>query len=267
MWLLTLAVAATAGVATPASFRSLGPGVEYGTFVIDAKPARGDGLLHVVRVDPQRATLDLACASEAGGGARTAAEWSKERGFVAAINAGMYMDDHRTNVGYLRRRTHLNNPRWNPKYQSVLAFDPVEKTLLPAVIIDRDAPGAKERIEKYRSVVQNLRLVKGDGVNVWVPNGRRWTESLVAMDRRGRILFAFTRTPLEMSDLVGRLVALPLEVTHAMHVEGGPEASLSVHGEGVGLDLAGSYESGFWESDDNRAQWPLPNVLGVRAGK
>jgi len=266
MWLLSLVIAAAAAAAA-SPFRAVAPGVEYGTFVIDGKPARGDGLLHVVRVDPRRATLDLACASEAGGRARTAAEWSKERGFVAAINAGMYMEDHRTNVGFLRHRAHLNNPRWNGKYESVLAFDPVDKTLPAAVIVDRDAPGAKERLEKYRSVVQNLRLVRGDGVNVWSSNGRRWTESLVAMDRRGRILFAFTRTPLEMHDLVGRLVALPLEVTHAMHVEGGPEASLSVHGDGAALDLAGSYESGFWESDDNRAQWPLPNVLGVRGGK
>jgi hypothetical protein len=61
-----------------------------------------------------------------------------------------------------------------------------------------------------------------------------------------------------------RLLALPLGIAPAMHVEGGPEASLSIHAGGVDLDLDGSYETGFNENDDERAQWPIPNVLAVR---
>jgi|GEM_PF-6548457 len=47
-----------------------------------------------------------------------------------------------------------------------------------------------------------------------------------------------------------------------MHVEGCPEASLSIHA-GVNLDLNRSYETDFIENDDERHQWPIPNVLGV----
>ena len=32
---------------------------------------------------------------------------------------------------------------------------------------------------------------------------------------------------------------------------------------GLDLDLAGSYETGFFPDDSNREQWPIPNVLGV----
>ena len=56
---------------------------------------------------------------------------------------------------------------------------------------------------------------------------------------------------------------LTLGVVRAMHVEGGPEASLSVRGA-VKLDLAGSYETGFREDDTNEEQWPIPNVICVR---
>ena len=49
-----------------------------------------------------------------------------------------------------------------------------------------------------------------------------------------------------------------------MHVEGGPEARLSIHTAGIDLDLNGSYETGFNENDDEREQWPIPNVLAVR---
>jgi hypothetical protein len=67
----------------------------------------------------------------------------------------------------------------------------------------------------------------------------------------------------ELNDL---LLHLPLDITQAMHLEGGPEASLSIHAGGVDLDLCGSYETGFEENDANAKQWPIPNVLGVARG-
>jgi hypothetical protein len=59
------------------------------------------------------------------------------------------------------------------------------------------------------------------------------------------------------------LLSLPLDVRQAMHLEGGPEASLSIHVPGIDLDLCGSYETGFRLDDGNRDQWPIPNVLGI----
>jgi hypothetical protein len=49
-----------------------------------------------------------------------------------------------------------------------------------------------------------------------------------------------------------------------MHLEGGPEASLSVHGGGVDIDMSGSFETGFVEQDSNRVQWRLPVIFGVK---
>jgi hypothetical protein len=86
---------------------------------------------------------------------------------------------------------------------------------------------------------------------------------LVAIDREGRLLFLFTRAGLSMHDLMEQILSTSLGVVRAMHVEGGPEASLSIHAGGVDLDLAGSYETGFFEDDTNGRQWELPNVLGV----
>ena len=47
-----------------------------------------------------------------------------------------------------------------------------------------------------------------------------------------------------------------------MRVQGGPEASLSIHAGGVDLDLNGSYDPGLAENDE-KAQWPIPNLLAV----
>jgi hypothetical protein len=199
-------------------------------------------------------------ASAGDGRARTAGDWCRERKLAVAINMGMFRDDKRSNAGHAHASGHVNNARWNPKYNSALAFG----AAAPAVMLDLDAPGAKERLAPYPTVIQNLRLIRGPGRNVWSEQDKRWSEAAVAVDRGGRVLFAFSRSPYTMRAFNQRLLALPLDITAAMHVEGGPEASLSIHAGGVDLDLNGSYETGFNENDDERAQWPIPNLLAVR---
>jgi len=83
------------------------------------------------------------------------------------------------------------------------------------------------------------------------------------VDNTGRLLFIFCRTPLTMRDFTQWLLSAPIDLVAAMHVEGGPEASLSLHAGGVNLDLNGSYETGFNENEGEKTQWPIPNVLGV----
>ena len=102
---------------------------------------------------------------------------------------------------------------------------------------------------------------------MWSKQAKRWSEAAVAIDRRGRLLFMFCRAPLSMHAFTERVLALPLGIERAMHMEGGPEASLSIHAGGVDVDLQGSFETGFFPSDANTRQWALPNVLGVERAK
>jgi len=229
------------------SWRLLQPGIEYAT------PQN----LHVVRIDPARVKLTVALASEHGATPRTAAEWCRNSNLAVAINLGMYQTDHISNVGYLRHGKHLNNPRWND-YQSVLALGPGAKWI--------DLDQGKAQLDRYDVVVQNLRLISGKRRNVWAKNDRQWSEAAIAIDSKGRLLFLFSRAPYSMRDFNDLLLRLPLDIAGAMHVEGGPEASLSIHTGGVDLDLAGSVETGFWD-DSNRKQWPIPNILGVVRAK
>ena len=239
-----IAFALAAAVAIQ-SWKPLQPGVDF-TKV---------GALYVVRVDPRQATLDVGLASEKGK-PRTAAAWSRDAGMSVVINLGMFASDGRSNVGYMRHGSHLNNPRFN-SYRSVLAANPGARWF--------DLDQGKPDLSKYNIVIQNLRLIAGNRKNVWAASGRRWSEAAVAYDSQGRVLFLFSRAPYDMHDFNELLLKLPLDIQQAMHVEGGPEASLSIHAGGVNLDLAGSYETGFSENDANARQWPIPNVLGVRS--
>lgn len=246
---------------------SLAPGVDYRLY--DFAPAGAPkGQLHVVRIDSGKAELAFGLSSREGTGPHTAADWARRGRFVATINAGMFDLDHRSNVGRLVDGAHVNREPWN-EYRSVLAFGPKG-----AALLDLDTPQGRASAERFERQVQNLRLIKGQGTQVWKPNGRAWSEAAVAQDAQGRILFLFSRAGAQMSAWNEAVLALDLGVQRAMHVEGGPEASLSLRpASGAscptvpsgGLDLAGSYETGFTPHDDNRAQWELPNVLGVRA--
>jgi hypothetical protein len=199
----------------------------------------------------------MALSSESKRDPQTAAEWCRTEKLAVAINAGMFQDDYLSNAGYLRHGRHLNNKRWNSYRAAVGIVQGKAALWLDLDTKDRAALSACD------IVVQNLRLIAGNRRNVWTRSEKRWSEAALAIDARGRLLFLFTRAPYTMRDFNALILSVPLDVTQAMHMEGGPEASLSIHGPGVDLDLSGSYETGFTEHDGNDHQWPIPNVLGV----
>jgi hypothetical protein len=243
-------------------WRLLQPGVELAVIALHPEAAQPSTSLYAVRVDPDRALLQPALASEMGSGPRTAAEWCRKAAFSVAINLGMFQPDHSSNVGYLRHARHLNNARFNA-YQAVLALNPTEKGLPRTLWLDLDQVKPAKDLDRYDVVVQNLRLIAANRKNVWAQSDRRWSEAALALDSRGRLLFLFSRAPYSMREFNNLILNLPLDITRAMHLEGGPEASLSIHVPGLNLDLCGSYETGFRLDDTNLQQWPIPNVLGV----
>ena len=83
----------------------------------------------------------------------------------------------------------------------------------------------------------------------------------VGLDATGHVLFIHTRSPYTMHDLIDALLAAPLDLVALQYAEGGPEATLSIEAGAKDVTFVGSYETGFFESDDNTRAWPVPNVL------
>ena len=235
-------------------WQSLADGIEYAA--VSAVSGSDKGTIHVVRVDGRKAELALGLASEKGAN-RTAKQWADENDFTVTINAGMYDTDLKTNVGYLRNGKHLNQPRWNGTYESVLLLGAEPR------IVDRDAK-TESLSSKASAAVQNLRLIKAPGTSVWKKNGRAWSEALLADDSQGRLLLVFTQLRFEMSDLTALLLKWPLGIVHAMHLDGGPPASFSVHSKALTIDLAGDNENSVFRRGPNAAQLEIPNVIGVK---
>jgi hypothetical protein len=222
----------------------------------------GDSKIRVVTIDPRIYRCRLLSSSELGHPPLTISEWCKRYGLAAGVNAGMFMLDHRTNVGYMKNGEHVNNGRLCSEYKSVALFEPRKDDAPRFLLVDKDSLSVEPLIEGYSIAIQNLRLISHGGRNCWADKPRRWSEAALGEDDRGNILLIFSRSPYSMYDFNRIVLSLPIRLGAAQHLEGGPEASLFLSAGGVETVLVGSYETGFLESDSNDREWPIPNVLG-----
>lgn len=254
-------------VPAPADWKQIDPGMDVLYVTAKNTSVEGDSRITVVRIDPDKWELVFMGISQPGEESiLTAREWCRTNKLTAAINAGMFAENYKTHVGYLRFRDHVNSAGIN-NYQSVLAFDPIKgKEIPPFRIFDLDAPGItiKTILDEYSSAIQNLRLIKKPGINVWKQQDRKWSEAAIGEDNKGRILFIFSRSPFSMHDLNKELLEAGIGIVAAQHLEGGPEAQLYVKSGSFEIDLSGSYETSYNEDNKNINSWPIPNILGVR---
>lgn len=246
-----------------AVWTELEPGLWLAELEAPRKSSLGDSTIRALRIDPERFELRLLNASaEAEGRPKTAKEWCEEHGLVAAINASMYQQDHRTSVSLMTTREHVNNARLS-KDNAVLAFDRLDASVPRVQILDRKLQDFEGLRSRYGTLVQSIRMVTLEGRNVWQQQPKRWSIATIGMDRQGRVLFLHSRSPYSVHDFIDLILELPIELKNAMYVEGGPEAQLFVASGEHTVELIGSFETGFYETDDNLVAWPVPNVVGV----
>ena len=173
-------------------WKQLAPGMDLLNLVVKDQGISGDSHITIVRFDPQEWELVFLGLSQTGeSSGKTAREWCKSHKLVAAINAGMYADNYKTHVGYLRSKDHVNNSHIN-NYQSVLAFDPKEGKVIPPFRIydlDESEISIESILHDYNSAIQNLRLIKKPGKNQWSKQNGEWNEAAIGEDKEGKILF------------------------------------------------------------------------------
>ncbi len=258
---LCLAVGATSA---SARWETLAPGLETARF----ETGKDDGLaaarVTILRVDPTNWEFRLLSVTETGRERGCSVRrWCEEHDLVAAINAGMYHPDRRRHVGYMRSGSHVNQWIVN-SYQSVAAFAPLRAGLPPFAIIDLDEAPLDSINARYDCVVQNLRLIKGERQNRWSPaNDRRWSEAALGQDARGRMLFIACPTRLPMYELNEILLALPLDLVRAQHLEGRAPAQMHVRLESPGLAEATDAGRRILRDVHGMGGGPVPNVIGI----
>ena len=236
-------------------WQELEPGLDLGRFDTQTQDVTVEAAdLVVLRVDPAAWELKvLTCPEQKVERGLEAWDWCRRFGLVAAINAGMYQADHRTHVGYCKIDGQVVNPGTND-YLSAAAMDPVDPADPVFRIFDLDEIALGEVAARYRTVVQNLRLIKRPGDNRWQNSRENWREAALGEDYKGRALLIYCHSKLPMHEFNTILLSLPLGLVAAQHLEGSGPANLWIDHPGVAeLNLPGGKRSGL----------PLPNILGV----
>lgn len=244
------------------TWTQLDTGLTYGEYTADLKSIYNDRVVNILKIDPEHYDLKLLSAKETGEKIKTAKSWAQSHSLIAAFNAGMYLMDYKTNKGYMKNYSFVNNPKVNAD-NTVLAFNPKEKGVPAAQIIDRTCQDWENLKESYHSMTQSIRMVDCNQKNRWSKQAKMWSMVVVATDKDGNILFIFCRSPYTVHDFINLQLQAPLNIYNMMYLEGGPEASFYLNHPKKKLERFGSYETDFITNDNNDQFWEIPNVIGV----
>lgn len=245
------------------SWKRLERGLELAEPLAPVKSTVGDSRVTVLRIDMKRFALKLVTASETGSGNKSPRAWAAEAGLIAAVNAGLYARDRKTAVGLMRNYRHVNNARLVRRHRTVFAFNRRSRRVPRAQIIDLTCQKFARLRRLYHTLIQGIRMIDCRGRNTWSTDTRTWSMAAAAMDKRGRVLFAFTRSPYAVRNFITILKKLPLGIRNAMYLEGGPVASLYVKAGGTEIERVGHFRNVQPGDIVNTQSWPVPNVIGV----
>ncbi len=221
----------------------------------------GDRTITIVRVDLRRYAFRF-LTEERHGARRPLPAWARDEHLAGGINAGMFLPSGRP-CGFMSSEGEVWSSRRPRSFEGAIGFDPTGGAA-PFAIGGRGCPEALDGMRSaYGSVLESVKVLvdcAGRPNRSWRTN--RYSAAALGVDREGRAVLVHVRTPYRMQVLSEMLSAEELGIRGLVYMEGGPEASLVVETRDVHVSLMGSYEDGFYPSDDNHAFWDLPNVVG-----
>ena len=244
-------------------WRKVDEGLSVAEFDPPMKSNAQDSKITIIKIDPKLYSFKLLCASEQGRTKMTARNWCEKFSLIAAVNAGMYQKDGLTNVGLMKNFSHINNPKLNNIYKTVLAFNPSESKIPEIQIIDLKCQDFESIGPKYQTLIQNIRMISCRQENVWAKTNQLWGMAVFGIDKSGNALFISTEVPYSGHDFSNALLSLPLSISNALYLEGGFEANLFFYSNAVELERVGVRETGLQEDSPRAVPRPIPNVIGI----
>jgi uncharacterized protein YigE (DUF2233 family) len=245
------------------NWQKIDSGLFFSETLSPLKADVGNSKVTILKIDPRYYDFKLISAKEKNEENKTVKEWSKKKGLIAAINAGLYqVDDDKTNVGFMKNYHFINNNHLG-KYNAVLAFNRKDTTVPEIQIIDLKCQRWEELKDKYNSYTQCIRMIDCSQNNTWQQQPRKFSMSVIAIDKHGNALFIFTHSPFSVHDLINILKILPLDIYNAMYLEGAAPASFYFNYKGIEVERAGVFRFEPSESNDKGMAWTIPNIIGI----
>jgi hypothetical protein len=190
-------------------------------------------------------------------------EWQRKTQALAVFNAGQYYEDF-SYMGLLVCDGRVISRALHRGYQAALVAAPDSGAPAARVLdlarepLDPDHPGWSEVAQSFMLFDRTgaIRVRKSDHIA---------NRTVVAEDRRGRLLVITSEGAYTLSDFAELLKSAPLEISLAMCMDGGYEAELLVRSESFRYASFGRWEKDADAVDSPGAMTPLPAVVTVLA--
>jgi hypothetical protein len=223
------------------SWHQVTPGIEVATVTANLKCSVSDSKIIMARIDQLRWQPDVLVNQW-----KTAGDIALAN-YMVVVNAGMYLPGGLP-VGYTRVRDTEIQSKWATGYKGAFVYDNVK-----AHIVTVTKPTS------HPNMFQSFRMIT-EGRNMCSPVNKYFSICAIAVDYQGKILTIHSRTPYSIVQFNQLVLDMNIGVRNMIYLEGGPEASMKVGNN----TYVGSYETGFWENNNNKIAWDLPNMLAFR---
>lgn len=249
------------------TWNQLDKGIWYAEYKAIRTSNISDSKISIIKIDPSNYNFELKIAAQTDSIFRTLPEWCEKESYIFGINAGMYSLANRLKAtGFMRNGDYINNPVFKDAFNALLAFNPKSSSLPKIIIIDLINEKYEDYKSEYQCYVQSIRLIDNTGKAIY------WSEksklscsmTLLAIDKKGNILFLFTRSPYKPNEMIDFMLLSDLKIKTAMYLEGGPEASFYINLSDTAFGKFGSYVSQTYPTDKNSEFRKMPNIIGVK---
>jgi hypothetical protein len=239
-------------------WRALQPGVEFALMRGEPYCRHGSADIALLRVDPSRVDLRvLHFTRQPDRRPLSLPEWQHRVNALAVFNAGQYYPDL-SYMGMLVSGGQVISSRPHPSFRAALVAAP-DHGRPTAKVLDLNLVPISVAREQWREIAQSFMLFDENGQRRVRQTDQVANRTVVGEDRRGNLVIVTSEGGYTLWDFAELLQRSPLQLTHAMSMDGGHEAGLCVVS---GRFRYGSF--GRWKDGDAPdGAVPLPAVIAV----
>ena len=198
-------------------WQKIDDGLLFAEVASPVKSVYGDSKITILKINPKYYDFRLISAKEKHEDNKTVKEWVKSKGLIAGINAGLFQGDDKTNVGYMKNFSFVNNGHLN-KNNTITAFNRKDTTVPEIQIIDLQCQNWNELKDKYNSFSQCIRMIDCNQNSTWSQQPDIFSMAVIALHKHGSAWFIFTHYSYSVHHFLDILNHLPLDSEHAMYL-------------------------------------------------